>query len=190
MNDLPFPLSGASLIVGASGVGKTTLTARALDAWLEEHGPGGTVVFDFGPAIEWDGRTVGARLDRDTTLPAAVWKGTFDANAPRSEGETDDEVLTLARENAERANRLIDDAPPQPRAVFVNDATILFQHQAGDVDRLLEYCGDADCVVVNAFTGKDFGTDDPVSRRERDVTERFRAWADRTIQLDERGERR
>ena len=183
MTDLPFPLSGSTLVVGSSGVGKTTLTARALEAWLEANGPAGTVVFDFGPAIERDGRTIGARLDRYTTVPDAVWRGTFDANAPRSAGETDEDVLALARENAERANRLLGEAPSQPRAVFVNDATIAVQHEVGDLEGLLEYCAAAAFVVVNAFEGEDFGTGDPVSRRERAVLERLRAWADRVVEL-------
>jgi len=184
VTDLPFPLSGSTLVVGSSGVGKTTLTARALEAWLEANGPAGTVVFDFGPAIERDGGTIGARLDRYTTIPEAVWSGTFDANAPRSQGQSDDEVRALARENAERANRLLAGAPPDPRAVFVNDATIAFQHETSDPDGLLEYGEDANFVVVNAFEGEDFGTGDPVSRRERQVLERLRAWADRIVDLE------
>jgi hypothetical protein len=184
VSDLPFPLSGSTLIVGPSGVGKTTLTARSLEAWLDRNGPDRTVVLDYGPEIQREGRMVGARLDRYTTIPTAVWTGLFDAHAPRSEGGDESEVLELARENAERANHLVEQAPADPRAVFVNDATIGFQHDAGDVEGFLAYCDGADCVVVNAFEGDDFGTDDPVSRRERDVLERLRAWADRTVELD------
>jgi ABC-type multidrug transport system ATPase subunit len=72
VTDLPFPLSGCTLVVGPSGAGKTTPTARALEAWLAHHGPDGTVVFDFAPEIERNGRTIGARLDRYTTLPEAI----------------------------------------------------------------------------------------------------------------------
>jgi hypothetical protein len=184
VTDLPFPLSGSTLIVGPSGAGKTTLTAGALEAWLEREGPAGTVVFDFGPAIERDGRIVGARLDRYTRIPDAVWTGIVDAHAPRSEGSTEKETLALARENAERANQLFEAAPSDPRAVFVNDATIAFQHERGDLDGFLDYCAGADCVTINAFEGREFGTEDPVSRRERAVLERLREWADRTVELD------
>jgi hypothetical protein len=184
VSDRPFPLSGSTLIVGPSGVGKTTQTARALESWLDRYGPDGTVVFDFGPDIEREGRIVGARLDRYTTIPEGVWTGRFDAHAPRSEGATDSEMVAFARENAQAASGLVAAAPPEPQAVFVNDATIAFQHDAGDLDGLLAYAESAPCVVVNAFEGDDFGTDDPVSRREQEVLAVFREWANRTVELD------
>jgi hypothetical protein len=154
---------------------------------LAHHGPDGTVVFDFGPEIERNGRTIGARLDRSTTLPEAIWVGRFDAHGPRSEGETPDDVLALARENADRANRLLEAGPLAPRAVFINDATIAVQHEVGDLDGLLEYAMEAECVMFNAFEGGDFGTADPVSQRERVVLERLRSCADRVVEIEEDG---
>lgn len=184
MTDLPFPLVGSTLIVGPSGIGKTTLTARALEMWVDRHGADGIVVFDFGPELERSGRTIGSRLDQFTTVPDPVWVGRFDAHGPRSEGTTRDDVLALARENAERANRLLRTAPAEPRAVFINDATIAVHHEAGDLEALLEYSSEAACVVMNAFDGDDFGTTDPISRRERTVLERLEAWADRVVEPD------
>ncbi|RAW44314.1 hypothetical protein DQW50_15090 [Halorubrum sp. 48-1-W] len=175
---------GSTLIVGPSGAGKTRATARALEDWLDERGPRDTVVFEFGPELERDGRVVGGRLDRFMSIPDDVWVGRVDANAPRSQGETPADVLALARENAERANRRFDAAPPDPTAVFVNDATIAFQHESGALEGFLAYCDGADRVVVNAYEGDEFGSDNAVSRRERAVLRRLRAWADRTIELE------
>lgn len=183
MTDPRLTPTGSTLIVGPSGVGKTRLTARALEDWVDEHGPCDTVVFEFGPELERDGRVIGGRLDRFVSIPDDVRVGRVDANAPRSQGDTPAEVLAFARENAERANRRFDAAPPDPAAVFVNDATIAFQHGSGALERFLAYCDGADRVVVNAYEGDEFGDDDAVSRRERAVLKRLRTWADRTVEL-------
>lgn len=183
MTKLPVPCSGTTLIVGPSGVGKTTLTARALETWLEREGTERVSVLDFAPELERDGHVVGGRLERFTTVPGAVSVGTIPAHAPRLQGDTDEQAVALARENADRANRLFDAAPAEPRAVFVNDATIPYQHEAGDMSRLREYCSNAECVVVNAFEGEEFGADNQVSRRERVALGQLRRWSDRTVDL-------
>jgi hypothetical protein len=199
----PLARPGTTLVVGPSNVGKTTLTARALERWLDAHGAAGVVVFDFGPEVERDGRLLGGRLDRftdcfDRDEPAAttrgdrttvrrwesgLWQGVLDAHAPRTEGETDTDAISLARENAMGAARLFDRAPASPRAVFVNDATIAFQHDSGDPDRLLAYCARAAVAVVNAFAGDELGSDDAVSRQERTALDALEAGADRTVRL-------
>ncbi|MFO8113893.1 MAG: hypothetical protein R6U01_00820 [Halorubrum sp.] len=184
MTDRQVPRTGSTLVVGPSGAGKTTLTAGALADWLADRDPSEAAVFEFGPELEREDRVVGGRLDRFVSVPEGVWVGVVDAVAPRSQGDTAAETLSLARENAERANRRFAAAPPDPGAVFVNDATIAFQHESGELDRLLAYCAGAELVVVNAFEGTEFGSDDPVSRRERAVLWRLRDWADRTIELD------
>ncbi|MEF8840323.1 MAG: hypothetical protein V5A62_01680 [Haloarculaceae archaeon] len=182
-DDLPFPLSGTTLIVGPSNVGKTRLTARALDAWADARGPDGVVVLDFAPEFERDGRVLGGRLSRFGPLPDGVWTGVVDTHAPRAESETAAEAVRLAGENAARAREVLDGLPDRPRAAFVNDATIPFQHERGDPERLADYCDRADTAVLNAFESDELGTDDPVSRREREVLTVFREWADRVVRL-------
>ena len=183
MSELPFPLAGSTLILGPSQVGKTRLTAAALDAWVREHGAEGVVVLEFAPELERDGELLGGRLDRFTTIPDDAWHGVLDAHAPRAEGETDDERVALARDNAERASRILE-AAPEPRAVFVNDATIPLQHESLPPERLTTYCDRAECAVLNAFDSDELGTTDPVSRRERSVLNTLRDWADRTVTLE------
>jgi len=168
------------LIVGPSNVGKTTATADALERWLAEHGPDGVVVLDFAPEVEHDGQIVGGRLERVTTVPETVWDGVLDAHAPRSEGADDEAALALARDNADRARSLFDDAPADPTAVFVNDATIPFQAD-GETAPLRHYCDGAKLVVANAFESDELGTDDPVSRHERAAIAELRTWADRVV---------
>lgn len=185
MTDLPFPLSGTTLVTGPSNVGKTRLTARAIDAWVERRGVDGVVVLDFGPEIEREGRVLGGRLSRFGALPDGVWQGILDAHAPRAEGANVEESVRLAEDNAVRARRLIEAAPTDPHAVFVNDATIPFQHERGVPGGLTEYCDRAETAVLNAFESDELGTDDPVSLRERAALSAFREWADRVVRLDD-----
>jgi hypothetical protein len=185
MTDLPFPLEGSALVLGPSRAGKTTVTARALDAWVDEHGADGVVVLDFAPELERDGALLGGRLSRFTDLPERAFHGLIDARAPRAESGGDDAVaLELAADNARRGATLLAGAPDDPEAVFVNDATIPFQHESGEPARLTDYCDRAAVSVCNAFDGEELGTDDPVSRRERTVVDTLGRWADRVVRLD------
>ena len=184
--DVPVQLGGSTLVVGPSGVGKTRLTARALDAWVAREGAGSVVVLEFAPELERDGHLLGGRLDRFTTVPDGAFHGVLDAHAPRSESDSEEAAVALARDNARRARRLLE-AAPTPRAVFVNDATIPLQHDALGPTALTRYCDRAACAVVNAFEGDELGTTDPVSRRERAALDHLSAWADRTRRLPEPG---
>ena len=183
MTGVGFPLSGSTLVTGPSNAGKTRTTAAAIESWLDREGTEGVVVLDFAPELERDGTVLGGRIDRFTAVPEPVWVGRVDASAPRAESETDEQAVALARENARRAEREMDRLPPSPRAVFVNDATIPFQHDSAAVRRLTEYCDGADVAVLNAFDSDELGVDNPVSRAERDAVDRLRDWADRTVDL-------
>lgn len=176
------PLTGRTLVVGPSNVGKTKTTAEALERWLATNGPAGVCVLDFAPELERDGRTLGGRLERFTTVPDDAFQGVLDAHAPRADGDSDEAALALARDNAERAQELLDGAPDRPTAVFLNDATIPFQ-DSGDTGRLRSYCADAELVVANAFESDELGAENPVSRNERAAIAELRVWADRVLEL-------
>ncbi|MFB6256229.1 MAG: hypothetical protein ABEH58_05800 [Haloplanus sp.] len=179
----PVPLAGTTLIVGPSNVGKTRLTARALSAWLARDGRGG-VVLEFAPEVERDGRVLGGRLDRFVTPPAGVWRGVLDAHAPRTAGANEDEAEELAADNARRARKVFDAAPAAPRAVFVNDATIPFQHPDARPNRLLDYCAGAETAVLNALEADAIVGGDSVSEAEQATLSTFRERVDRVIRLD------
>ncbi|QLH83751.1 hypothetical protein [Halosimplex pelagicum] len=183
MTELGFPLDGSTLIVGPSQAGKTRLTARAMEAWIDREGGSDVVLLEFGPEYDRDGTVLGRRLERYTDIPTAVWVGKVDAHAPRAESESEAELRELAGENAMAVADRLADAPATPAAVFVNDATIGYQHAPEEVERLLDYCATAETAVLNAFESDELGTHDPVSVRERDVVQRLRTWADRTITL-------
>ncbi|PSP85866.1 hypothetical protein BRC96_01410 [Halobacteriales archaeon QS_6_64_34] len=180
---LPFPLDGTTLVVGPSNAGKTRLTARALDGWLDADGPEGTVVLDFAPTVERDGEILGGPLTQFITVPDGVSHGVVDAHAPRSEGSDDAEALALAEKNAASAADRLDAAPTEPKAVFVNDATIALQCERALTERLTAYCDRADCAVLNGLESDELGVDSPVSRNERAALDALRAWADRVVEL-------
>jgi hypothetical protein len=184
VTDLGFPLEGSTLIVGPSQAGKTQLTARAMEAWIDQEGAADVVLLEFGPEYDRNGTVLGRRLERYTDIPSGVWVGTVDAHAPRAESEHEAELRELARANAMAAADRLADAPAAPAAVFVNDVTIGYQHADGAIEGLLDYCDTAETAVLNAFESDELGTDDPVSARERDVVQRFRTCADRTITLE------
>lgn len=177
------PLEGTTLVVGPSNVGKTRLTARALEEWVTERGPAGCVVLDFAPTVERDGKTLGGHLTQFTTIPEGVYYGEVDAHAPRSEGETDADALALAKANATACTMRLDDAPPDPRAIFVNDATIAVQADTAMTGRLTDYCDRAEAAVLNAFESDELGVENPVSRNELAGLEALRSWTDRVIDL-------
>jgi hypothetical protein len=185
--DPPVPLAGTTLIVGPPNVGKTRLTARALTAWLDREGPEGVAVFEFAPEVERDGRVLGGRLDRFVTPPPGVWRGVVDAHAPRATADSDEAAVELAADNARRAGAVFDAAPADPRAVFVNDATIPFQTPDAAPDRLLDYCVGAEAVVLNALDGgvaspaDGAAGSDPVSDAERAALTTLREHADRVV---------
>ena len=183
MNVPVVPLDGTTLVVGPSNAGKTRLTALALDSWVDAHGPAGCVVLDFAPAVERDGEILGGPLTQFTTVPDGTYHGVVDAHAPRSEAADDDGALDLAAENADAARATLEAAPTDPRAVFVNDATIALQADPTVTERLTGYCRQADCAVLNAFESEELGVENPVSRNERAALASLRAWTDRVVEL-------
>lgn len=169
------------LVTGPSNAGKTWSMAQLARDWLALHGSAGVALLDFAPELERDGRVLGGRLTR-LLDPGGAWYGAIDAHAPRAESDSDEAALDLARRNAERAAALIEEAPSGPSAVFVNDATIPFQHPDADVERLFDYAAGARLVALNAFDGDELGAG-PVSECEARALAQFRAWADTEARL-------
>jgi hypothetical protein len=182
MADLPFPLTGTTLLTGPSNTGKTRLTARALTVWVAEHGTDGVVALDFAPELRQNDRLLGGFLTRFTDIPDDVWYGRVDADAPRAAGATEAESLELAAANARQSKQLVETAPADPHAVFINDATIPFQASVFDPTVLFAYCDTAAGVILNAFESDELGVDDAISRNERTTLSALRSWADCVVE--------
>lgn len=177
------PLSGRTLILGPLQTGKTRLTAATLSRWVERHGSDGVVVLDLAPIIETDQGIIGGRLDRFLDVPETSWYGSIDARGPRSEADTPQEQLNLAELNSIQTRDLLDRAPDDPTAVFVNDITLGLQFDPDLISEFIDYTAKARCVVLNAYEGDELRGDDPISANERTAIERLRDWVDRTIEL-------
>ena len=176
--------TGSTLILGPSDVGKTRATAAALEDWTAKQGVEGVVVLEFAPEVRRDdGTLLGGRLTRFTTPPDEAWCGVLEANAPRASATSQQEALALARRNGANAATLFD-AAPRPTALFVNDATIPFQHPAYPPTPLLGLLEDATYAVLNAFESTELGRDDPISRTERETREQLRTAVDRVCRLE------
>jgi hypothetical protein len=184
MLSLPFSVTGTTLLTGPSNVGKTRLTARAMDVWIADCGPTGIAVLDFAPEVERNGRLLGGRLSQFRTVPCGVWYGILKAHAPRTEGESDTAIHELATVNSENAARLLDAAPTEPTAVFVNDATIPFQSGELAPRHLTDYCDRAEVAVLNAFESDELGMDDRVSRHEQDTLDVLQTWVGQIVELE------
>ena len=93
------------------------------------------------------------------------------------------ETLDLAAANARHAERIVQGAPDDSLAVFVNDATFRFQSRVVAVTLLTDYCNDAEAAVCNVFESDEFGFEDSASRNDQTVLDALRSWSDRVIEL-------
>ena len=177
------PTDGRTLIRGPSNVGKTRLTAAALGRHLDRSGPNGVAVLEFAPEIQVGERMVGGRLDRFIDVPQDVWVGKIEARAPRLEGETEAESLAIAAANATAAEQIMAAMPARPRALFINDATIPFQHPSSRPAYWLSQWKHAEVAICNAYRGNELGGGS-ISNRERNVQGRLESWATTVIELD------
>ena len=179
------PSTGRTVIRGASNVGKTRLTAAALARYVHCHGTEQVVLFDFAPTIVQADRIIGGRIDRFYEIPPGVWTGKIEAWGPRIESKSKEEALALARKNAVMAGMVMDQMPNDPRAIFVNDMTIPFQHPSADLSPRLKRWEVADHVVCNAYFGRELGAG-PIADREKTLHEAITAWASTVIDLPAR----
>ncbi len=160
------------LIVGDIGSGKTALTSRLLSEALPISDLNDITVVDMAPERRpFKGVAVGGRLtdlmNHGTSLRVLVPARKL--GAPRIEGRTADDVLRLARLNAQSIDKLLEmySASPTP-ILFMNDISMYLQ--AGDSRRLLKVFASAKTVVANSYEGLALQDDRGagVSRHERE----------------------
>lgn len=172
-----------TLILGEVNSGKTRLTRRILEAFLEA-GEGSILVVDLSPRPQSDrgqedlhgvgGRLLAERPPGLTVLETVLY-------APRLESRDEDSARKLAKENAGRIQELLQRAEAmRPCALFVNDASMYLQ--AGDGRRFHAWVRSAPTAVVNAYLGRSLGSG-ALSRREREAVLKLMEQADRRILL-------
>ena len=151
-----------TLIHGEINTGKTTLTARILEALRRRVGDRDLAVLDLAPVIPLKPGTargfsgVGGRLlatGREGDLlylhPRLV--------PPRLSSSTEEEAAKAARNNLAVIRPLLDELVRNQRPILlVNDITLYLQ--AGSAMDLVPYLSEARTVVANGYFGNKLGT--------------------------------
>ncbi len=159
------------LVVGEVGSGKTRLTAEILEGLIDAGYGECVTVVDMAPPRMPGG--IGGRLsecvaqlDRIRYLaPPVVYP-------PRMAARSPEELLWMARRNAEAIEALLNAYLEDPSEILVMNDLSLYLH-AGDVGVLLECIRVCRTLVANAYYGRrlaeDLGTG--ISARERRLVE-------------------
>ncbi|RLE81625.1 MAG: hypothetical protein DRJ51_03400 [Thermoprotei archaeon] len=174
------------LLLGDVGTGKTLLTSRILEKLVELGYEKHITVIDMAPEkMGHIGGTLGEYtriVERVTYLrPRTIY-------APRTTARNQEELLFMARKNAESIDSLLTKYLSQPTEILIiNDVTLYFH--AGDIRRVLGCLSHAKTFVANAYYGQkiscDYGTG--VTLRERKLVERLAKEMDIILNLDSIG---
>lgn len=172
-----------TLIKGDVGTGKTRLTESLLRRAAEVFPTGHITVIDLAPERRSAGmRLVGGTMSVPNEVkylrPSKIW-------APRLEGRTKEEVVSLAKANAEAIETIFDIFKNTPTPIlFINDLTIYLH--AGSLERLIEVIEMADTFVGNAYEGLGLKEDkgSGISERERSLLKQLEGFMNVVIDLN------
>jgi hypothetical protein len=159
-----------TLIVGDVNTGKTTLAKEILELFCLAGMEDQVVVLDLAPCIpqslvmEKGLKGVGGRL-----IPPAkynVLSLSTCLKPPRLASKTEEESLTIARDNMIQIDRLLLALRQSARNIlFVNDISLYLQ--AGNARAMMRQMENADTIVANGYLGLRLGMGE-ISRRERE----------------------
>lgn len=172
------------LIVGEVNSGKTTYTARLLQAYLLRFSEPVAVV-DLAPRLPQKSNHPAFHPGIGGRLPvpefSRVHRFAAELAAPRLQAASLEERWHLAEENAKRIASLFAQVTPSRfSTVFVNDVSLFLQ--AGSVENLLEWLDRFSTRVVNGYYGVSLGTD-VFSARERLGMEQLMRRCDRLVRF-------
>lgn len=174
------------LFLGESGSGKTRLMASLLKEAMVRVDPGNITLLDFAPrARSIQGVEVGGKI-ADIYRPVRGL-GRYcspSIRAPRLEGSTGEEVLSIARQNALRMTPCLEAYLSSPTPVlFINDIS-MYLH-AGDTGLLLEAISRSKTFIGNGYQGSLLSDDkgSGITERERRLLERVSLLLDMTVRL-------
>jgi energy-coupling factor transporter ATP-binding protein EcfA2 len=175
------------LFLGESGSGKTRLIASLLREAIEAAGPEQVTLLDFAPkSTTVGGIRVGGKVTeiyRPTRRLCRRCSPTI--RAPRLEGRTKEEVVSIATQNALRTTRCLQwySSAPTP-ILFVNDMSIHLH--AGDPDVLIDTISKSETFIGNAYRGLLLRDDkgSGIAKRETILLERVSKHVDRTLWLE------
>lgn len=175
-------LEKKTLIIGEVKRGKTRLTAELLDQLLKRTAPENITVIDMAPTgID----KVGGMLWKYTKAVFRVrYLQPSSIRAPRIEGRSKEEVLSLANSNRLAIEPLIECFLKHPSSsLVINDLSIYLQ--SGDLEGILRCMGLSDTVVSNAYYGSSLSNDKDsnISLREKQLVDELIAKNEIVIRL-------
>ncbi|MEM3404100.1 MAG: hypothetical protein QXJ17_06175 [Nitrososphaeria archaeon] len=155
-----------TLIIGEVKTGKTKLTAKLLDEAIEMVSPKDITAIDLSPTIIQE---VGRTLSKYTNNVSKV-RYLFPevVRAPRLEGKSRDEVLSLAERNRLVIEPILRSYLINPsKVLFINDLSI-FLH-SGSVETVIECMEKGSTFIANSYYGRSIGSDkgSGINRKER-----------------------
>lgn len=176
------------LITGDVGTGKTALTARLLQEAMARVGPHEITLIDMAPELKtYRGTFIGGRLTDligyDPKLRVLLPEGKL--FAPRIEGITGNEVMRLAKMNAQNITELLKKYIGATTPIlFINDVSMYLQ--AGKASILLEAVRSAETFFANSYEGTTLldDHDSGVSRREQAGLTVLKRTMDRVLPLN------
>ena len=164
-----------TLIAGEVNTGKTSLTARILEAFLSE-GKTQIAIIDMAPERV---RKAGGKIPVKTSHRVRYYSARI--RPPRLSGKSETQVENLARQNASVLSELLDTCMKRPpRVLFINDVSIYLQ--AGDPASLLRLIDTIPTVVMNGYFGRSLGGG-LLSERERQNMKYLQKHCDNVILL-------
>ncbi len=173
------------LVLGESASGKTRLMASLLNEAAAIVDPEKITLLDFAPrARSVGGVGIGGRV-------ADIYEGVHvlrhyspNIRAPRLEGRTREEVLSIAGQNASRTTRCLRAYLYSPTPVLLVNDLSLHLH-AGDPNKLLDAISRSETFVGNAYQGSLLSEDrgSGISERERRLLDHISLRLDLTVRL-------
>jgi hypothetical protein len=182
-------LGRKALILGEVGSGKSRLTAKLLEEAIGLGYSDRIAVMDLSPDIRLpSGEVVGAPLTRYLAIgPPINYMRPPVVRAPRLEGNSREEVLRLADENARAMTAIFNGYLGEAREIlFINDVS-LYLHRGG-LELLLSALSKANTSVLNGYYGARLGEDrgSGISKRERALVEDLAGRMDMVIEVGSR----
>jgi hypothetical protein len=159
-------LGKRTLIIGEVSTGKTKLTAKLLEEAIQMVNSKDITAIDLSPTTT---KKVGGTLSKYTNAVSKVrYLSPKTVRAPRLEGRSRDEVLSLAEYNRSVIEPILQSYLTNPsKVLFINDLSI-FLH-SGSVDVIVKCMEKAGTFVANSYYGRSIGSDkgSGINRKER-----------------------
>lgn len=174
--DIEQYLNRQTLIAGDVNSGKSTLTTSLIELFSKAGYTRQMAVLDLAPNPV---QGIGGKLPPCSSKHILYL--TDDIAAPRLMGENAAHTLQLAKQNAQKIEKLFEELTKRQKEIlFVNDATLYLQH--GSLSRFLKILAGSSTRIINVYYGSTFEKS-KLTLRERQLTDALIAVSDKVVML-------